>query len=112
MSKGSRVVVSVVGGGPLLRGLLSKHLYFILVCFGLVIIYISLHNSVEKTMLENYRIEKEIQLLQAEYKRKTTSLLDLRQQQQVEKQLEKEGSLLHAPKNPPLWIRNGKDTRK
>lgn len=89
-----------------MRDLLSRHLRFILYCFVLVILYISLHNAVEKTMLENYRIEKEIRLLQADYKRKTAALLDLRQLPQVEKQLEKEGSQLHAPSNPPQWIRS------
>lgn len=112
MGRKEKVISTLFGGQALLKGVISKHLSFILFIFLLLIIYISLHNAVEKTLLENYRMEKELQKLHAEYTRKAADLMQLSERQQIEKQLEARGSLLKAPANPPKWIKSGKEPGK
>ncbi|MDD2538042.1 MAG: FtsL-like putative cell division protein [Bacteroidales bacterium] len=106
MRKGEQIISTLLGGRILLEGILSKHLKFILYIFLLLILYISMYNAVERTLLANYRLEKELQLLHAEYTRKSADLMRLSQQQEIEKQLKAKGSELQAPQNPPAWIKS------
>lgn len=104
MSKGQQVITTLFGGRLVLRNVVSKQILFILYIFVLIIFYISLHNAVEKTRLENYKAQKEIQTLHAKYVRLNAELMRLSQRQEVEAQLKAKGSTLHAPENPPYWI--------
>jgi len=56
-TKGEQFISTLFGGRALLSGLLSGHLKFILYIFFLLILYISINNAVEKTLLVNYRVE-------------------------------------------------------
>ncbi|HOR12241.1 MAG TPA: FtsL-like putative cell division protein, partial [Bacteroidales bacterium] len=85
-TKGEQFISTLFGGRALLSGLLSGHLKFILYIFFLLILYISINNAVEKTLLVNYRVEKELKLLHAEHIRKSADLMQLSQQQEIEKQ--------------------------
>ena len=105
-TKGEQLISTLFGGRALLSGLLSGHLNFILYIFFLLILYISINNAVEKTLLVNYQVEKELKLLHAEYTRKSADLMQLSQQQEIEKQLRNRGSELMAPVNPPAWIKS------
>jgi hypothetical protein len=106
MRKSEQIISTLFGGRILLRDVVSKHLNFILYIFLLLILYISMNNAVEKTLLENYRLEKELQLLHAEYTRKAADLMQQSRQQEIEKQLRLRGSSLEAPDNPPAWIKS------
>ncbi len=106
MRKSEQILSTLFGGRTLLRVVISKHLNFILYIFFLLILYISMNNAVEKTLLENYRLEKELQLLHAEYTRKAADLMQQSRQQEIEKQLRLRGSSLEAPDNPPAWIKS------
>ncbi|MDD2329472.1 MAG: FtsL-like putative cell division protein [Bacteroidales bacterium] len=106
MRKSEQIIATLFGGRALLRGLVSNHLNFILYIFFLLILYISMNNAIEKTLLENYRLEKELQLLHAEYTRKAADLMQQSRQQEIEKQLRLKGSSLEAPENPPAWIKS------
>jgi len=106
MRKSEQIISTLFGGRILLRDVVSKHLNFILYIFLLLILYISMNNAVEKTLLENYRLEKELQLLHAEYTRKAANLMQQSRQQEIEKQLRLRGSSLEAPDNPPAWIKS------
>lgn len=106
MRKSEQIISTLFGGRTLLKGVFSKHLNFILYIFLLLILYISMNNAVEKTLLANYRLENELQLLHAEYTRKSADLMQLSQQQEIEKQLRARGSDLKAPDNPPAWIKS------
>ncbi|HHV40481.1 MAG TPA: hypothetical protein GXX61_03750 [Bacteroidales bacterium] len=106
MRKSEQIISTLFGGRVLLEGIFSKHLYFILYIFLLLILYISSNNVVENTRLQNYRLEKELQVLYADYTRKTATLMQWSQQQEIEKRLKARGSDLKAPTNPPAWIKS------
>ena len=106
MRKSEQIISTLFGGRTLLQGVISKHLYFILYIFGLLILYITVNNTVEKTRVANYKLEKELQVQYADYTRKTAGLMQLSQQQEIEKQLKAKGSELKAPSNPPAWIKS------
>ncbi|HNR27315.1 MAG TPA: FtsL-like putative cell division protein [Bacteroidales bacterium] len=105
-SKGEKIVSTLFGGRALLSGVLSRHLNFILYIFFLLILYISINNAVEKTLLANYQVEKAIKLLHADYTRKSADFMKLSQQQEIERELRNRGSELMAPVNPPAWIKS------
>lgn len=93
-------------GGQLLFGRINqKSLVFILYIFALVVLYISFHYTSEKTLLESRAIEKELKALKADYTSKAAALMFLSQQKEVEKQLERKKSKLHAPGHPPQRIK-------
>ncbi|NLA15601.1 MAG: hypothetical protein GX877_03580 [Bacteroidales bacterium] len=106
MRKSEQIIATLFGGRTLLQGVISKHLSFILYIFLLLILYISMNNTVQNTLLANYRLEKELQVLYAEYTRKTAELMQLSRQQEIEKQLKARGSDLKAPTHPPAWIKS------
>ena len=91
MRKSEQIISTLFGGRVLLEGIFSKHLYFILYIFLLLILYISSNNVVENTRLQNYRLEKELQVLYADYTRKTATLMQWSQQQEIEKRLKARG---------------------
>jgi len=91
-------------GGPVLRVLVERHLYFIFFLFALVIVYISLHNAVSKTLVEGRRLERELKSLRAEYTSCTSELMFLSKREEVSRRLISLGSTVHAPTTPPKRI--------
>lgn len=105
VKQSARKMGDIFGGQALFGRITQKTLFFILYLFGLVVLYISFHYTCEKTLLESRAIEKELKALKADYTSKAAALMFLSQQKEVEKQLERKKSGLHAPSHPPQRIK-------
>lgn len=88
----------------LLRGGLAKNWKFVIYIFVLVIIYISVHFSVNETMKLEARNAETIKNLKSEYTGKYARLLYLSKRGEVERMLKEEGSTLVPPKYPPRIV--------
>lgn len=111
MSRSERIFSTIFGGQLLSRNMAAKQALFVLYLFLLVIIYISIHNGIEKTRLTNYSLEGELKTLHTEYISKNAELMNLSQRNKVKSALQDEASTLRAPINPPYWIKYGTEPR-
>lgn len=112
MSRSERIFSTLFGGQLLSRDMAAKQALFVLYLFLLVILYISIHNGIEKTRLTNYSLEGELKALHSEYISKNAELMNLSQRHMVTTSLQDKASSLRAPLNPPYWIQYGTETGK
>ena len=104
MGTGKKIKESILNGGPVLKNIVERQLYLIFFLFALVILYISLHNAVGRTLVEGRRLEQEIKSLRAEYITCTADLMFLSKREEVSSRLKLLESKVHAPKAPPKRI--------
>lgn len=104
MDRGKIIKEGILNGGPLLKNLVERQVGFIFFLFVLVIIYISLHNAVGKTLVEGRKLERELKSLRSEYTTCTSELLFLSKREEVSRRLSLLGSKVHAPTAPPKRI--------
>ena len=93
--------MGVFGGEPVLKNLVEKQLRFIFFIFALVIVYISLHYAVGRTLVETRKLERELKNLRAEYTTCKADLMFLSKREEVSRRLTALGSKVHAPSVPP-----------
>ena len=82
--------------------------YFIIYLFGLVLAFITLNLSVEKTQMTMRRNQRELKNLKADYTAKAARLQYLSKRNEVEDRLEKHSSSLHKPVNPAKAVKLAK----
>ena len=104
MSTRKIIKEGILDGGPVLKNLVERQLYFIFFLFALAIVYISLHNAVGRTLVEGRRLEGELKSLRAEYTTCTAELMFLSKREEVSRRLIQLGSKVHAPTAPPKRI--------
>ena len=95
-------------GGRILDRLKTVGQYFIIYLFGLVLAFITLNLSVEKTQMTMRRNQRELKNLKADYTAKAARLQYLSKRNEVEDRLEKLNSSLHKPVNPAKAVKMAK----
>lgn len=105
MNKRHKSISQFFGGQAFFEQMTLSHVKFVIYVFILIIFYISFHYASEKTLLRVRVTEKEVKALRAEYTGKHATLMFLSQQKEVERQLREKRSELHAPAEPPQWIK-------
>lgn len=95
-------------GGQILNRLKTVGQYFIIYLFGLVLAFITLNLSVEKTQMTMRRNQRELKNLKADYTAKAARLQYLSKRNEVEDRLEKHSSSLHKPVNPAKAVKLAK----
>ncbi len=95
-------------GGQILGRLKTVDQYFIIYLFALVIAFISITLSVEKTQITMRRNQKEIKNLKADYTAKAARLQYLSKRNEVEDRLIKHNSPLSKPVNPAKAVKLAK----
>ena len=105
MSVQVKIIQGLFGGEPVLKNLVERQLYFIFFLFALVIIYISLHYAVGRTLVEGRKLEQELKSLRAEYTTCTSNLMFLSKREEVSRRLIQFDSKVHAPTAPPKRIK-------
>ena len=95
-------------GGQILNRLKTVGQYFIIYLFGLVLAFITLNLSVEKTQMTMRRNQRELKNLKADYTAKAARLQYLSKRNEVEDRLEKHSSSLHKPVNPAKAVKMAK----
>ena len=95
-------------GGRILGRLKTVDQYFIIYLFALVIAFISINLSVEKTQMAMRRQQREIKNLKADYTAKAARLQYLSKRNEVEERLLHHNSLLKKPTNPAKSVKLAK----
>ena len=95
-------------GGRILDRLKTVGQYFIIYLFGLVLAFITLNLSVEKTQMTMRRNQRELKNLKADYTAKAARLQYLSKRDEVEDRLEKLNSSLQKPVNPAKAVKMAK----
>ena len=95
-------------GGQILGRLKTVDQYFIIYLFALVIAFISVNLSVEKTQMTMRRYQREIKNLKADYTAKAARLQYLSKRNEVEERLLQHNSQLQKPVNPAKAVKLAK----
>ena len=95
-------------GGQILGRLKTVDQYFIIYLFALVIAFISVNLSVEKTQMTMRRNQREIKNLKADYTAKAARLQYLSKRNEVEERLMQHNSPLKKPVNPAKAVKLAK----
>lgn len=91
----------IFGGGILLKSGIIKHARFILYLVLLIILYITLSNSVDAHLRREKGNNDKLRELKSEYISKSARLQYESKKGEVEKRLIEMGSTLEVPKEPP-----------
>lgn len=102
--KAKNILQSMLGGKILEETGFISQWKFVLYLFSLVIIYISINFSMENSLVQERRNQKEIKNLKADYTSKSAKLLFSSKRIEIEKKLMDHGSKLIAPEMPPKEI--------
>ena len=95
-------------GGQILNRLKTVDQYFIIYLFALVIAFISVNLSVEKTQMTMRRNQRELKNLKADYTAKAARLQYLSKRNEVEERLRKHNSSLYKPVTPAKAVKLAK----
>ena len=96
---------SYILGGQILGRLKTVDQYFIIYLFALVIAFISVNLSVEKTQMTMRRNQREIKNLKADYTAKAARLQYLSKRNEVEARLKQHNSNLEKPVHPAKAVK-------
>lgn len=92
-------------GGRILSRLKSVEQYFIIYLFFLVIAFITVNLSVEKTQMTMRRNQRELKNLKADYTAKAARLQYLSKRNEVEARLQQQDSKLQKPADPAKSVK-------
>ena len=92
-------------GGRILDRLKTVGQYFIIYLFGLVLAFITLNLSVEKTQMTMRRNQRELKNLKADYTAKAARLQYLSKRNEVEMRLITQDSKLKRPTDPAKEVK-------
>ena len=92
-------------GGRILDRLKTVGQYFIIYLFGLVLAFITLNLSVEKTQMTMRRNQRELKNLKADYTAKAARLQYLSKRNEVEARLKQHNSNLEKPVHPAKAVK-------
>ena len=99
------IVRSLFSGNLLLNDMIMKQWKYLLFLVILALLYIRFHYAMSDTVWQVRRMEREVDNLQAEYATKSSELMRMSMQSEVERMLRERGiTTVAAPKAPPKRI--------
>lgn len=106
MGEKKRVSFSSILGGQILLNLgASRHWFFALYLFALIILYITLNLKVADTDMQIRRNQTELKNLKADYTGKIAKLQYQSRQGEIEKRLKATGSKVERPLHPATLVK-------
>lgn len=100
----SNIVKDVVSGRALFN-LIVKHRGYIFFLFVLGLLYIGMHDYMEKTVRETRRLEQDLTDLRIEYTTRSSELMLLSRRSEIIRQVKQRGLSISEPQYPPKRIK-------
>ncbi|MDR1553948.1 MAG: hypothetical protein LBS69_10895 [Prevotellaceae bacterium] len=101
----SNVLKDIISGKIFVSSNIQKHLGYIFFIFFLAVFYIGYCYTVENTIRENKKLDKEIKLLRTEYIYQSSELMRTGKKSEIIKQIQERNLTLKEPKNPFIRIK-------
>ncbi|MDR2651771.1 MAG: hypothetical protein LBC68_05600 [Prevotellaceae bacterium] len=100
-----KILKDIISGKIFVSSNIQKHLGYIFFIFFLAVFYIGYCYTVENTIRENKRLDKEIKLLRTEYIYQSSELMRIGKKSEILKQIQERNLTLKEPKNPFIRIK-------
>jgi hypothetical protein len=94
-----------MASGDMFNVLWTKHRYYILLLFGLIIWYISQYYYVDQMAYAEKKMENDLTRMRIEYTIRSTEFMRFSKYSSVEQELRKRNMPLVAPQHPPKQIK-------